>query len=136
MSSLHSAVATGSCLLFLAVAGCGHNASTVVGSVTLDGQLIENGTIAFTPVDGKTATAGAFITKGNFSQQVPVGLMKVAITSPRNSGKRKATSYDGTPVEIDLITESIPKRYNKKSTLSIDVKQGVNRVQYDLQSQP
>jgi hypothetical protein len=120
----------------LTATGCGPKACTVVGSVTLDGHPLENGAIAFQPLDGKSATAGAFIVKGHFAQQIPGGPKRVEITSPRITGKRKATALDGTPIEVDTTSEGIPQCYNTETTLVSDVKPGLNRVQYDLKSQP
>lgn len=128
--------AISTCLLILSMTSCGPKACTVVGSVMLDGQPLEHGEIAFKSIDGKTATAGGFIIKGHFTQQVPGGSKRVEITSSRNRGKRRATALNGDSIEIDNVIQSIPKQYNRETTLLIDVKPGMNRVQYDLKSQP
>jgi hypothetical protein len=119
-------------VVMLGLAGCGSNGrSTVEGLVTLNGRPIESGSIAFRPLDGKAPTVGCFITAGRFLVQVPIGSMRVEITSPEKSGKAIST-VQGTPVEVDVVTESIPERYNAKSTLVIEVREGINRVTYEL----
>lgn len=119
-------------VVVLGLAGCGSNGrSTVEGMVTLNGQPIESGSMSFRPLDGKTPTAGCFITAGRFRLQVPIGSMRVEITAMEKSGKG-VTTAQGDPVEVDLVTEAIPERYNAKSELVIDVKPGVNRVAYAL----
>jgi hypothetical protein len=119
-------------VVVLSLVGCGSNGrSTVEGTVTLNGQPIESGSMSFRPLDGKTPTVGCFITAGRFRLQVPIGSMRVEITAMEKSGKG-VTTAQGAPVEVDLVTEAIPERYNAKSELVIDVKPGVNRVTYAL----
>lgn len=132
-------IAAGICCLGLIplLVGCGDNGRpTVQGVVTLDGKPVENGSIAFKAVDGKSPTVGAFISGGRFRQQVPAGSMRVEITSSGRVGKKKVRSLDGSPIEIDVLEEQIPEHYNRKSTLVLDVKPGVNQIQYDLKSTP
>ena len=120
-------------VVVLGLAGCGSNGrSTVEGTVTLNGQPIESGSMSFRPLDGKTPTVGCFITAGRFRLQVPIGSMRVEISAMEKSGKKGVTTAQGDPVEVDLVTEAIPERYNAKSELVIDVKPGVNRVTYAL----
>jgi hypothetical protein len=119
-------------VVVLGLAGCGSNGrSTVEGTVTLNGQPIESGAMSFRPLDGKTPTVGCFITAGRFRLQVPIGSMRVEISAMEKSGKGVSTAQ-GAPVEVDLVTEAIPERYNAKSELVMDVKPGVNRVTYAL----
>lgn len=108
----------------------------MVGTVTLDGKPVENGTITLRPVDGNSPSAGAFIAKGAFSQRVPLGSMRVEITSPRVAGTKKIAMPGGSFAEVDVVVEAIPDAYNAKSTLVLDVKPGVNRVAYELKSSP
>jgi hypothetical protein len=137
MRAIRAAVGIVVLLCIVEVFGCSPSSRAIVeGVVTLDGEPVGSGAIAFRPLDGKAPTTGAFITRGKFSQQVPVGAMRAEITSPRNAGKRKVPSYNGTPIEIEITMEGIPEQYNTKSGLVIDVKPGVNRVTWDLKSQP
>lgn len=120
-------------VVVLGLAGCGSDGrSTVEGTVTLNGRPIESGAVAFRPLDGKTATVGCFISAGRFRLQVPVGSMRVEITSMEKAGTA-VTLAQGDPVEVELHSEAIPERYNAKSELVIDVKAGINRVAYALE---
>ncbi|MFM8635403.1 MAG: hypothetical protein ACKOEX_11450 [Planctomycetia bacterium] len=112
--------------------GCGTNGrASVTGTVTLAGKAVEAGTIAFRPLDGKAPTAGGFITKGSFSVEVPLGRMRVEINASEKTGEVISTAQ-GSPVEVDVMGEAIPERYNSASTLMVDVKSGVNRVDFKL----
>src|SRR4051794_7418598 len=79
-----------SLLVLAAVAGCSGDASqgTVNGEVTFDDQPVKEGSIRFSPVDGKSATAGAKIADGKFTAQVPVGKHKVEINAPKPTGRK------------------------------------------------
>lgn len=122
-------------ILLAALAGCSPagNTSQVQGQVTLDGQPVASGTISFTPVDGQATTAGGPITSGSYSVQVPRAAMKVSISSPKVIGKRKAYNTPDSP-EINIMGEAVPARYNEKTELQLDVKPGVNKQDYPLQS--
>jgi hypothetical protein len=105
--------------------------------VTLNGEPIEIGSISFIP-QGETVgmTAGGAIENGVYSiaaNQGPVlGSHSVAITSPRKTG-RKIPAAMGNPGELmDEVTESVPAKYNVRSTLVVDIKSGDNELNFDL----
>ncbi len=76
-------------LLPLAV-GCGSRKGTVSGTVTLDGQPLAVGTIAFIPSQGPGASAP--IEDGKYSvERVPTG--KVSVTVDANAAKRQIDSF-------------------------------------------
>ena len=53
-----------------ATAGCGGPTQAIVrGRVTLDGEPLAHGTIAFLPADGKGPTAGGLVTAGGYEVQ-------------------------------------------------------------------
>jgi len=53
--------------VFAAVAGCGGPPqASARGRVTLDGEPLAHGTIAFLPADGKGPTAGGLVTAGGY----------------------------------------------------------------------
>lgn len=63
-----------SALIILAVSGCfGDGMVNVSGKVTVDGAIVESGSIAFAPADGKTAVEGAVIEDGQYRAKVPPG---------------------------------------------------------------
>jgi hypothetical protein len=60
-------------LALLTLSGCGRT-GTVTGKVTLDGQPLKAGTVAFSSADGKKRTSSAPITDGQFTlTKVPTG---------------------------------------------------------------
>jgi len=123
------------CAVSIAAAGCTSDSSkgTVSGTVTLDGQPLANGLIRFVPVDGRTATAEATITDGEFSVEVPVGEKQVSISAPKVVGKRPAYQTPNAPM-IDIIEELLPARYNLTSELTLNVTGGRQEAPFDLKS--
>src|SRR6185295_12839166 len=79
-------------IVAVAVAGCAPAPKTgkVSGQVTLDGQPLKEGRVQFIPVAGDTGTAGAIITDGKFSIDVPITKMRVEINANKVVGSRKA----------------------------------------------
>ena len=117
----------GSILLFCAVlvAGCSAptDKGTVQGSVTLDGQPLATGLVRFVPKEGGTATADAPIAEGKFTAVVPMGEMRVEITAPKVTGKRKMYETPDSPT-VDIVGELLPARYNVRSELTLKVEPG------------
>jgi hypothetical protein len=117
------------------IAGCSADTEhgTVTGTVTLDGQPLQNGIIHFVPADGRTATADEPIADGKFSIKVPVGEKKVSISAPKVTGKRKMYDTPDSPT-VDVVEELLPPQYNRQSTLTLTVKPGKQEQTYDLKS--
>ncbi|HLJ97204.1 MAG TPA: hypothetical protein VKU02_28855 [Gemmataceae bacterium] len=124
--------------LFLVVlfglAGCGDGSMAEVnGTVKVDGQPIEEGTIRFAPVDGKTQTAGGFIKSGHYSVKVPVGVMKVAVSKEKTVGYKALYNTPDSP-KMPVKKEALPARYNEQTELQLDVKPGTNAKDWELKS--
>lgn len=124
------------CLLLFALVGltgCNGDApkGTVNGTVTLDGQPLNDGTVNFDPVDGKSQTASANIKDGKFTASVPLHTMKVSFSAPKILGKKKMYDTPDSPT-VDEVGELIPEKYNVKSELKITVKSGIQEEKYDL----
>lgn len=124
----------------LVLAGCGDSGrERIEGTVTLDGQLLEKGTINFLPLPGtQSPTAGAEIARGKF--RIParggtfVGKFRVEITASRPSGKKVPDRWTGQP--IDAYEQFLPVKYNTKSELEIEAKAGAaNRFEFALESE-
>ena len=115
--------------------GCGadETASQVTGKVTFDDQPIENGTISFFPVDGKTKTTGGPINAGSYSVRVPVGTMWVRISMPKVVGKKKLYDEPNSP-ERSLYAEGLPPRYNQETELKLEVTPGGVQKDWELTS--
>lgn len=114
----HSNVLISSLGLGLILAlGCGGPSGPVTvdvtGSVTIDGQPVETGTIAFTPQDGKGRTDGAQIEGGRYEAQLVPGEKRVEITASKETGE----VVDGIQTYVSLV----PAKYNTESTLTASV---------------
>jgi hypothetical protein len=67
-------------LAALSAAGCNSPNGSVTGEVTYDGQPVTDGTITFTPADGKGSVAGGPVAQGRYRvQNVPPGPKVVQI---------------------------------------------------------
>ncbi len=113
--------------------GCGQpNRASITGTVSLDGQPVEAGRITFVPIEGTQGPpASSPIEKGAFSiapmRGLISGVYRVEIRSQRKTGRK---IYPGTPAPegtlVDEMTEAVPQRYNKRSTLRQELKAGEN----------
>jgi hypothetical protein len=112
-------------LLLAAASGCGHPEAKVTGRVTLDGEPVQDGTILFTPKDGKGQAASGEIKGGQFTAtKVTPGVNKVQINGKKSKGKIKP--YKDSDTEIEEFEELIPAEYNLNSTLEVEIKAGDN----------
>lgn len=110
------------CLLPLFAVGCGptDKPATVAGTVLMDGQPLQEGEIVFEAADQKTAPASGPILNGQYRLEVMPGLKRVKVSSSRTPSKPDPV-MGMAPVEARLGPE-----YNEKTTLSADIKVGVN----------
>jgi hypothetical protein len=127
-------------LLLLMVCGCGgpDNRAEVSGTVRVNGQPLDHGSITFRPTDGNDGpTAGAGITGGQFrvdrAKGAAVGKNRVVIQCTIKTG-RQITGGRGMTEEQKI--EVIPARYNNNSELVRDVKPGASQLDFDLQVTP
>jgi len=68
----------------LLTAGCSSDGTVKIsGKVTVDGEVVETGSIAFAPADGKTSVEGAEIVNGEYKAKVPPGDKIVRIRGMR-----------------------------------------------------
>ena len=127
-------------LLALAL-GCGGDANRVgvSGSVRVDGQPLESGSISFLPAAGTGGpTAGAEIRQGTYS--VPAesgpapGKYDVRIKATRKTGRRIKDGFSHPPDDmVDEIEQFLPAKYNTQSELTAELKPGTNKgVDFEL----
>ena len=125
-------------LIFLssfALAGCSQPSThgTVDGTVTLDDEPLDEGTVRFVPVNGASQTAAAMVRGGKFTATVPVGLMRVEFSAARVVGKQRMIDDPKSP-EVDVVHELLPSRYNVESELTFEVVAGSQDVPFELTS--
>jgi hypothetical protein len=119
------------------ISGCGgpQNRAEVRGTVRVNGQPLDHGSITFRPADGNDGpTAGAGIVDGQYrvdrAKGVAVGKNQVVIQCTVKTG-RQISGGRGMTQEQKI--EVIPPRYNRASELVCDVKPGPNQLDFDLQ---
>jgi hypothetical protein len=110
-----------------AMSGCGEPpvGSVVKGTVTFNGQPLDQGSIEFSPAAGQKTYSGGAIKDGQYSlpadQGLEPGLYDVRISS--TEGKSPATTE--MPGEVAVPPKQrIPEEFNAKTTLKVEVKQG------------
>ena len=123
----------------LVVVGCEQNPNryAVEGTVTLDGEPLDEGQIRLVPQRGTSGpSSGAPIREGRFSiarDRGPfAGEFTVEITAVRETGEILNHPDEGP---VPLTAQYLPARYNSKSDLTASVKAGEpNLVEFKLTS--
>ena len=118
-------------LVLLAVIGCGGNKNEgeVSGTVTYQGKPLPIGTVSF--LDSSNLLLGSStINDGTYAipvPKVPIGAVKITVTTPRKLRKSKR----GETIEVI----PIPDKYGKadSSGLTYTVKPGPNEYNIELQ---
>jgi len=134
--------------LIAAAAFAGRNRSTrlpVSGTVTIDGQPLASGEIAFAPASpGQGSSAGAAIERGKYSISADKGLLpgdyKVSIHAFRGTGKKtwdgmgEPTAPESQKKFVEQLEQYIPPRYNEATELTAPVRAGKSKdLNFDLQ---
>ena len=123
-------------------AGCGpaYPKGTLAfsGSVTLEGQPLDQGSIEFTSLPGQTeARSGAMVRNGSFSipahQGLPAGKYRVRVYSSAGDAAAAMPEAPGDSTEVE-VTERIPAAWNTESEQEITVESGAkNEFRFDIQ---
>ena len=120
-------------LLCCSLLGCSRGLPTgeVHAVITLDGSPLKEGSIRFRPLDGKLPTSGGAIVDGKcYVQKVPVGTHRVEIESLI---VKPGTPTNATIDQVETI-QLIPEKYHANSELKLEVKSGLNEVDFKLTS--
>ena len=127
----------------LVASGCsksGPDSAEVSGVVRLDGQLIEEGSIQFIPVDGTTgASSGGVIKNGKYHIDrkggVTVGKNRVELRAFKESSKliQDPTAKQGVLTKMRV--PAFPPEYNDESTLVREITAGSNTINFDVQTE-
>lgn len=118
------------------LSGCGESNGLikVTGTVTVDGELVPEGSISFMPVNGKGVTAGGQIKNGKYFAEVSPGEMAVQIYATKELEKENPTQEE---IERGITSDPvqyIPEKYNKASTLRVNVSDSSRQHDFDLTS--
>lgn len=109
----------------------------VSGSVQLDGQPVEEGSIQFIPVEGtKGPSAGAVITKGSYhiarGQGVVVGKNRVELRAFKTTGRKVQDPTAPQGVKTEERVQAFPPEYSDRSTEVRDIQPGSNTIDFDV----
>lgn len=132
-------------LSLVATIGCGSrdplNRQAVSGTVALDGQPLDQGTIELVPIDAEHGfVSGGLIINGEFRVPADKGLPPGNYTVRISSADVSAATGPPQPAGADLADaeparERIPARYNVQSELTAEVTSGgSNSFTFDLKS--
>ncbi|VTR99239.1 hypothetical protein [Tuwongella immobilis] len=120
--------------------GCGPSGAVVMGTVTLDGKPVDDGSITFEPADGQGASVGSTITAGKFQVDSTQGMLpgkkKVTIRASQKTGKQVAAS---PPAPAGTMVDEVrifPPRGTAPPVESAEIKPGDNQLEFALQSKP
>jgi hypothetical protein len=147
MRSLRALGGQLSLVILVACAGCssagdGLPRQPIDGTVTLDGQPLATGFITFTPAAGQPTQSGGIITGGRFSVPRDQGPVPGKYSISINSASAEVTLppeevKTGLPGHVppNRTRDPIPDKYNAKTTLTAEVKEGGgNSFQFDLKT--
>ncbi|QDU74459.1 hypothetical protein Pan97_14670 [Bremerella volcania] len=125
------------CLAACLFAGCDQGPArepnpryAVTGTVTLDGQPLTEGEIIFESAEDAAAGIPPAIGKienGKYEVKAAPGTKKVSISVKVPDGPADVTGLQPTK-------ETIPAKYNAKTTLTSDVTEGKNTADFALES--
>jgi hypothetical protein len=123
-----------------ACTGCGNGKVEVRGTITVDGQPIDEGMISLEPADGLGPTTGGLIKEGKYAltgiAAATPGKKIVRIVGLRQTGKMIPA---GPPAPkgsmIPELIQCVPSQYNDKSGLQVDITPGkANTHNFQLDS--
>jgi hypothetical protein len=110
----------------------------ISGQVTVDGQPLEMGVIAFVPQgggDGPGRVAGSPIRDGRYSVPEEKGptaaTYKVQIHWNKRTGKKIPNPFDRQEL-IDELTEGLPAKYHQQSELTAEVSADKTTFDFEL----
>jgi hypothetical protein len=115
------------------VTGCGDGRVRVSGTVMYEGKPLELGIISFEPADGVGPTTGGPITDGEYdltgNARSTTGEKIVRIVGSRKSGRKLPAPPPSPPgTTIDEMIQCIPKEYNEKSRLKVQITPGTDNI--------
>lgn len=124
----------------LGLLGCSEKSSElkVTGSVTINGEPIDNGTISFVADDGVAATGGGVIKDGTYTAFVTPGAKTVMVTGNRKIGEEpEYQGVDDSPMRPIYQTVT-PAAYNAAhlSTLKADISEAQDGLDFQLTGDP
>lgn len=122
-------------LLCVGICGCTSSSDglePVEGTVTFDGQPVEDGRIQFRgKIDSRAFSAP--IVAGKYATELPVGTSSVEITASRPIPGKFDESNPGERVPVGEMY--IPAKYNSQTELTAEITSGSNVADFALTSE-
>ncbi|MFI4874806.1 MAG: hypothetical protein ACIALR_05695 [Blastopirellula sp. JB062] len=131
-------VILGGATVLFAFVGCGASDGliTVTGTVTFNGEPIEEGSISFTPVDGQGSSGGGAIENGQIVRgRSSPGVIAVQIYAHKLVEKQRPSAEE---IERGLQTDRVqylPAPYNQQSKIRIAISDSSRHFDFDLNEQ-
>jgi hypothetical protein len=125
--------------LLLGCSASGPPRAAVSGTVKLNGQPVEEGSIQFIPVEGTTGPGvGGIIKNGQYqipqAKGVMVGKNRVELRAIKKTGKKVQDPTKPQGILTDERGQAFPPEYNDDSTLVRDIKAEDNIVNFDIEA--
>lgn len=110
----------------------------VMGTVTLDGQPVADGSITFFPIGATSGpSAGGMIVNGQYhiqqAQGPVIGDNQVQFNGVKKTGKMVKDRF-GTEMTQEQTVPLFPDKYNIQSKEQVRIEAGVNSHNFDLKS--
>ena len=127
-------------LSFATLSGCGGSGRLPLkGTVTFDGEPVEQGYVQFSPSPGTTGpTSGADIKEGTYEipsdRGLPKGTYHVNIQAWKRQSEVSIDPVTGEKTEGGGLKQILPAKYNKDSKTTVDV--GGDQTTYDFNLDP
>ncbi|MCC9605869.1 hypothetical protein LOC68_20760 [Blastopirellula sp. JC732] len=127
--------AVGFAVLMAALVGCGKSDGMikVTGNVMFNGEPVENGSISFTPVDGRGSSGGGLIENGQIVRgKSSPGNIAVQIYANKTVEKKNPTREE---IERGITSDQVqilPATYNRQSKLRITISDSERHFDFDL----
>lgn len=144
------------CVVCLTCMGCGSGGpdlGEVSGTVTMDGEPLDNALVTFTPVEGGRSSTGKTDENGNYTLSFAdrtgalVGTHEVSVmtlTDVEGEDMSEVSSDSDAYMEQAMggasdydnatVTEQIPAKYNTETELTFEVESGKNTYDIELSS--
>lgn len=108
----------------------------VTGKITIDGNPIEQGSISFIEIDGKTPTGGGSIKDGTYIANVPPGNKKVTVLGTKLVGTEpEFADVKDSPMRNKYESVTPPDYSNVETTpLKAEIIKATNDLHFDLSS--
>jgi hypothetical protein len=128
-------------VVMAAAAGCSdqyEGRMEITGGVTLKGEPLPKGSIAFEPLDGQGTLSGAPVTNGEYKIPRPNGLKpgKYVVRITAGDGKTPVNEEEagGPGGSTNIVSwDLIPADWNTKSKQQVEVKaSGPNKFDFDI----